>query len=125
MISLLVVLCVGVAVCFVYRFVESEMDWRGEKATQLGELTQAEHDRGMAATFRNYPTEPGAEWATTHLEMDINRAAETEVIDAKQRLLWLYEKRGRSLNAEEKAQATRWQQDIAAWKAKETESIRR
>ena len=42
------------------------------------------------------------------------------IIDAKQRLLWLYEKRGRSLNAEEKAQAARWREDMAAWNAEET-----
>lgn len=101
------------------------MAWRTDKATQLGELTQAEHDRRTAERFRNYPTEPGAEWATTHLETDINRAAEIEVIDAKQRLLWIYGKRGHSLSAEEKAQASRWQQDMAAWNAKEAESIRR
>ena len=100
------------------------MAWRIDKATKLGELAQAEHDRRAAETFRHYPTEPGAEWATTHLETDINRHAEIEVIDAKQRLLFLYKRRGRSLSAEEKAQAARWEQDTAAWKAKEAASVR-
>ncbi len=118
------VLCVGAAAWFAYRFAASEMAWRVDKATKLGELAQAEHDRRRAEMFRNYPTEPGAEWATAHLEADINRIAEDEVLDAKQRLLWLYRDRGRALSAEEAAQAAQWEQERAAWNAKEAASIR-
>ena len=117
---LILVLGLGITAFFGNRFLARELDWRIDKATGLGELAQAETNRRTAATFHNYPTEPGAEWATNRLEADINRAAEVMVIDAEQRLLWLYEKRGRSLSAEEKAQASRWQQDLAAWKAEET-----
>ncbi len=122
---LILILGVGITAFFGYRFLTNEIAWRIDKATRLGEVAQAETNRRTAQTFRNYPTEPGAEWATTHLETDINRAAEVMVIDAKQRLLSLYEKRGRSLSAEEQAQAARWHQDISAWKAKEAASIRR
>ena len=117
---LILILGLGITAFFGYRFLAAEVAWRTEKATRLGELAQAETNRRTATTFRNYPTEPGAEWATTHLETDINRAAEVMVIDAKQRLLSLYEKRGRSLSAQEKAQAARWQQDMSAWNAEET-----
>ena len=104
-------------------FAANEMAWRVEKATRLGELAQAEHNRRTAETFRHYPTEPGAEWATTHLETDINRTAEIEVIDAKQRLLSLYKDRGRTLSTEEATQAARWEQDRAAWNAREAASV--
>ena len=117
---LILVLGLGIMAFFGYRFLAGEMEWRIDKATRLGELAQAETNRRTAATFRHYPTEPGAEWATNRLEADINRAAEVMVIDAKQRLIWLYEKRGRSLSAQEKAQAAHWQQDIATWNAEET-----
>ena len=117
---LILVLGVGIMAFFGYRFLAGEMEWRIDKAARLGELAQAEPNRRTAQPVRHYPTDPRAEWATTHLETDINRAAEVMVIDAKQRLLWLYEKRGRSLSAEEQAQASRWQQDLAAWKAEET-----
>ena len=110
----------GITAFFGYRLLAGELDWRVDKATRLGELAQAETNRRTAQTFRHYPTEPGAEWATTHIEVVINRAAEVMIIDAKQRLLWLYEKRGRSLSAEEKAQAARWREDMAAWNAEET-----
>ena len=123
-ITLLAVLGVGAAAWFGYRFAANEMAWRVEKATRLGELAQAEHNRRTAETFRHYPTEPGAEWATTHLETDINRTAEIEVIDAKQRLLSLYKDRGRTLSTEEATQAARWEQDRAAWNAREAASVR-
>ena len=118
------VLCIGVIAWFSYRFLANEMAWRTDKATKLGELAQAEHHRRNAETFRNYPTEPGAEWATARLETDINRMAEVEVIDAKQRLLSLYKNRGRALSTEEAAQAAHWEQDMTAWNAKEAASIR-
>ena len=124
-VTLLAVLGVGVAARFGYRFLANEMAWRIDKATQLGELTQAEHHRKAAETFRFYPTEPSAEWATSRIINDINRMAEIEVLDAKQRLLSLYKDRGRALSAEEAAQASRWEQDRAAWEAKEAASIRR
>ena len=117
---LIVVLGVGIIAFFGYRLLARELAWRTDKATGLGELAQAERNRKTAETFRHYPTEPGAEWATTHLEKDVNEMAEVMVIDAKQRLLWLYKDRGKSLSAEEAAQAARWQQDIAAWNAAET-----
>lgn len=68
-----------------------ELAWRTEKATPLGALARAEKHCKVAEAFR--------------------------IIDAKQTLLRLYHIRGRSLSAEEAAQALRWKQDVAACKA--------
>ena len=119
---LLAVLCAGVAARSLYRFLADEEAWRTDKAVQLTVLRQAELHRKTAETFRNYPTEPSAEWVTSRMVNDLNRSAETEVIDAKGALLRLYRDRGRALSAEEASQADQWRRDVAAW---ETVNIRR
>ena len=115
---LLALLCIGVAVRFLYRYVVGEMNWRTERAVQLSVLSQAEKHRKLAQWFQHYPAAPGAEWYTTDLIKDLNTLSEDEVVEAKQELLRLYEHRAwRLLSAEETTQVDQWQKDVAAWEA--------
>ena len=115
---LLALLCVGVAARFLYRCVVQEIDWRTDRAVQLSVLQRAEKHRQTAETFRNYPAGPNADWHISLIINDLNQLAETEVIDAKQELLRLYEHRTHLLlSTEEAAQVAQWQKDVAAWKA--------
>lgn len=100
------------------------MNWRTDKAVQLSVLRQAEQHLIQAKIFQGFPTEEEDNTLATIIVKDLRQSAEDEVIDAKQALLRLYKDRGRSLSAEEAAQASQWKQDVAAWEAKEAESIR-
>ena len=111
---LLVVLGVSVGARFLYRSVADEVAWRTNQAVRLSVLRQAEQHRIQAKIFQGFPAQEEGDKLATIIIADINQAAETEVIDAKKMLLWLYEDKDHRLSAEEVAQAAQWQKDVAA-----------